>query len=111
MRRFIQLFLFVGLLIAAYAAVVHAQGMTIGPAGPAIPQFAYGTSGVGALPSCTATANVPSMDGELAVINNQINPIPVASQGGITPQATGALGIHAFAYCDATLGKWFLLCP
>lgn len=119
MKRLFTFALFIGIGVVmfyvatmSYHARLNAQSVSTGPGGIQLPgPFAFGTSGPGALPSCTATASVPSMDGQVAYIKNQVNPIPAPSAGGSTPQATAGTGLHAPVYCDATLGKWFLLCP
>ena len=98
-----------------YHARLNAQSISVGTGGIQIPgPFVYGTSGPGALASCTATANIPSMDGQVAFISNQASPYPSAafSAAGINPTATaGTPAMHAMVYCDATQGKWFLVCP
>ncbi len=122
MRKILPFLMLVGIVTAgffvttmSYRARVSAQSIQTGPAGIQIPgPFVYGTSGAGSLPTCTATANVPAMDGQVAYINNQASPYPSAafSADGVGVTATaGTPAYHAMVYCDAPKGKWYLVCP
>lgn len=100
-------------LFASIGSLLYAQSINVGPGGIIPPgPYVYGTSGPGALPSCTANA-APGIDGALAIISNQTSPIPSPTLGGkgyVTPVATASTGQQvAWVKCHAVTGEWSIV--
>jgi len=110
--KYLAMLAFLG-IVAGVGSLLYAQSVNVGPGGIIPPgPYVYGTSGAGALPTCTANA-APGIDGAIAIISNQTSPIPSPTLGGkgyVTPVATASVGGQvAMVHCHAITGEWSIV--